>query len=501
MKKFVMGPVVLLLLVNSVYADKGPILWHEGVELSQESQKAIILHNAVEEVLILGTEMRASKKIEMLEFIPFPSEPTVSPATGAPFEEMARLIKQKGLVFQFSTIGKGGGTPESVPVEIRLSEKIGLHEVTAIKINDIGQFAGWLDDFFARNGIHVAKEKLGEVYANAQDYVRRGITYFVFDRVDVSENIKFIEPLMYRFRTDKIFYPLKTSNLIGGRGAVELLLVLPGSISDDIWQTVRKVFVWGDGVDIMMSSSSKLRSEELATIYAAESFFRKDAKIYLQVFKYSGPYNFKEDFSYEASALVPYAYRYVNESPIAEMTQVVPSFTRDEMRDLREAFCPESNLRTVIFARRYGLDCWDYIPTDEYEVYAALFRSGQLAGIPKGRVVLENTTIRAAYTGKRVDKTILKDYDGKNRVGYPLENALPENDQVSIRSRGDTEAAVPFSQGRTSLSRAGFSKDRSRALVCVDHIARGGPRVRYFVTLEKKSGEWQVVGSEVANIH
>jgi hypothetical protein len=85
----------------------------------------------------------------------------------------------------------------------------------------------------------VAKEKLAEVYANAEDYVRRGITYFVFDRVDVSEDIKFIEPLMYRFRTDKIYYPLKTSNLIGGRGAVELILVLPGSISDDIWQRVR----------------------------------------------------------------------------------------------------------------------------------------------------------------------------------------------------------------------------------------------------------------------
>ena len=91
------------------------------------------------------------------------------------------------------------------------------------------------------------------MYGNAQDYVRRGITYFVFDRVEVSEDIKFIEPLIYRFSTDKIYYPLKTSNLIGGRGVVELILVLPGSISDDIWQTARKVFVRGDGVDIMMS--------------------------------------------------------------------------------------------------------------------------------------------------------------------------------------------------------------------------------------------------------
>jgi hypothetical protein len=124
-----------------------------------------------------------------------------------------------------------------------------------------------------------------------------------------------------------------------------------------------------------------------------------------------------------------------------------------------------------------------------------------LAGIPWGRVVLENKTIRAAYKGKHVDKTILKDFDDKNRVGYPLENAFPEYGEVSIRTRGDKEAALPFSKGRTYISRAGFSKDRSRALVYVDHIA--GPRsgVSYFVTLEKKTGEWQIAGSELANMY
>jgi Uncharacterized protein conserved in bacteria (DUF2330) len=500
MKKVLIVSVVLLSLTISAHADKGPIVWHEGVEVSQESQKAIILHNAAEEVLILGTEMKANKKIEMLEFIPFPSEPTVSLATGAPFEEIAKLIKKKGLVFQFSSIGKGPGTTESAPVEIRLSEKIGLHDVTAIKINDIGQFSTWLEDFFKSNGIQADKEKLSNVYGSAQDYVRRGINYFVFDRVEVSENIKFIEPLMYRFRTDKIYYPLKTSNLIGGRGAVELILVLPGSISDDIWQTVRKVFVRGDGVEIMMSSSSKLRPKEVESIYASEPFFGKTAKTYLQVFKYSGPYNFADDFSYAVGALVPYAYRYVKEGPIAEMTQVVPPFAKDEVRDLREAFCLESNPRNVFSVRRYGLDCWDYIPNDEYEAYAALFKKGSLAGIPWGRVVLENKTIRATYKGKKVDKTILKDYHDKNRVGYPVEDAFPDYDEVSISPRGDTEAAVPSSKGRTSVSRAGFNQDRSKALVYVNHIA--GPRsgVSYFVTLEKKSGEWQVAGFEAAKI-
>ena len=183
------------------------------------------------------------------------------------------------------------------PVEIRLSEKIGLHDVTAIKINDIEQFSRWLEDFFKSKGIRADREKLHDVYRNARDYLQRGYSYFVFDSVKVSEKLKFLEPLVYRFKTDKVYYPLKTSNLIGGTGAVELILVLPGSVSDDIWQTVPNVFVRGPGRDTLLSSSSKVYPREVAALHGSEPFFAK-AKIYLQVFKYKGNYDFKDDFTY-----------------------------------------------------------------------------------------------------------------------------------------------------------------------------------------------------------
>jgi len=90
-----------LFLANTAFADKGPIILSEGVSLSQESQKAIILHNTTEEILILGTEMRAEQETEILEFIPFPSEPQVSLAEGNPFEKIGQLITEKGLLFEY----------------------------------------------------------------------------------------------------------------------------------------------------------------------------------------------------------------------------------------------------------------------------------------------------------------------------------------------------------------------------------------------------------------
>ena len=66
-KRMMMVVFILLSYVCTVYADMG--------------QKAIILHNLEEEVLILGTDLKADKKAGIIRFIPFPSEPKVALAS------------------------------------------------------------------------------------------------------------------------------------------------------------------------------------------------------------------------------------------------------------------------------------------------------------------------------------------------------------------------------------------------------------------------------------
>lgn len=62
---------------HSAEADMGRI-YATDAQVSEESQKAIILHSLEEEVLILGTDLKADKKTSIIRFIPFPSEPVVS---------------------------------------------------------------------------------------------------------------------------------------------------------------------------------------------------------------------------------------------------------------------------------------------------------------------------------------------------------------------------------------------------------------------------------------
>lgn len=502
MKNILIFTAMILLFTHPACADKGPIIWQENVSLIQESQKAIIMHNGAEEALILGTEMKATRDIEVLEFIPFPSEPSVERAGGDPFKTILRLVTQKGLVFFRSgdLPAKGGrnGEGAAVPVEILVSQKIGLHDVTVIKINDVNEFRNWCENFFRNKGVEAGNERLSRVYDTARDYTQRGYTYFVFDRVNVSGKVKFVEPLSYRFKSRTVYYPLKTSNLIGGAGSVELIFLLPGSIMNDVWQDADKIFDRVKRPVIELSSSSKIYRRELGPIGFSAGFFSPASKVYMQVLRYKGAYAFKDDLTYDIGKLKPHAYRFESTRWRGEK-EFTPEFTRDEVRDLREFFCPKSGDPGYMFAIiDHNLDCWSFIPNDEYEIYSVVFKDAP-SGVPRRNVVLEKMTARKELKGRKLklDQALVKDFNDKNKLSLPLENGFPDDGGPGILladDKGKRESALAGS-GKTHVSRVGFNRDRSVALVHVDHIA--GPRsgVAYYITLHKKDGAWAIADS------
>jgi hypothetical protein len=301
---------------NLAWADRGSVSpW--PVKLSEDSQRAIIMHNSQEEVLILGTELRAEKDTDVLEFIPFPSEPTVKLAVGNPFKEIENLVRNKNvssLGWSEWEVTKGGGGTAPAPIEIKLSEKIGLHDVTVIKVNDISKFTEWVEMFFSRKGIKVASD-LSSFYNNAEDYVKQGINYFVFDYVAVKTEKRSIEPLLYRFKTDKIYYPLKTSNVVGGKGIVDLYFICPGSFhGQKLFGLSTRYYPnfklsGSNGTIFYLSNSARVYLDEIGAIYPeANEFYSKTNKLYIQVMRYVGPYNFKEDFLFDISTLDPRTY-------------------------------------------------------------------------------------------------------------------------------------------------------------------------------------------------
>ncbi|MGC9954448.1 MAG: DUF2330 domain-containing protein [Rhizomicrobium sp.] len=315
------GLLASLLAVPSALADMGRVyVSTEGVQVSEDAQKAIILHNNQEEVLILGTELKADRQTPIIRFIPFPSEPQASLAPKDVFERLAGIVAKYRLQYVHRMQSKSPGASSSAEgVEVRLSAKLGAHDLTVIKVRDAAAFRSWVNNYFRHKGLPHSKAYPKEE-AIVADYVARGIDFFVLDVVEVPKDNRFVDPIVYKFKSTALYYPLKTSNSFGGKGEIELFIVSPATLcfpgsSIFMGQFDQAVGPQGHGagnclnLPVKASTSAMLVPEEhdLQAIYPdAEAFFGGQP-VFIQSIRYVGNYDFKDDILVPLPAGAPKA--------------------------------------------------------------------------------------------------------------------------------------------------------------------------------------------------
>lgn len=296
---------LLLILPSPVQADMGRVV-ATNAQISEDSQKAIILHNREEEVLILGTDLKADQSARIVRFIPFPAEPKVQLASPAAFESAAGLIKEHGLKFVEQT--KGGQAARAV--ELQFNQRLGSHDVTVIKINDAAEFNVWVREFLKRKGLQLKRED-PKIEAVVRDYTQRGFVWFVFDFVTVNEEIRFVEPIQYRFKSKDLYYPLITSNTFGGSGRIDLILITPGTFCESLKSYYDGCFGFPD---MKATTSSQLEYDEMKGILPDFGEFAKDQTMFIQLLSYQGDYAFDRDLAGDFSQALPYAVGHVEEA-------------------------------------------------------------------------------------------------------------------------------------------------------------------------------------------
>lgn len=320
-----LAAVAMVALTGPATADMGRVIaGSTDVKVTESSQKAIILHNRREEVLILGTEIGASKSAVILRFIPFPAEPKASLAPADAFTRLSALVGKYHLRFVTNWQTKGPATLHDEGVSVVSVERLGSHDLTTIRISDAAAFRSWVNDYFKKHHLPTAESYKGEE-AIVADYVRRGHDYFVIDRVDLGAKPRFIEPLAFRFPSPDLYYPLVDTNSFGGKGTIDLFVVAPVTLCRPGSNDPVKVFR-GENVDLSAdpsgmrkcldldakaSTSSRLVPDEndLDAILPDWRTFFGDQPMFLQAIRRVGDFQFKDDVHAplvgEAKALEP----------------------------------------------------------------------------------------------------------------------------------------------------------------------------------------------------
>jgi len=241
-RMFVLMAASLILLISFplTFADKGIITIPPKLNVSvyEPGQKAIIAWNGTEEILILSTDVNASEDTSALGILPLPSNPrAIEKANFTSFIAIQEILrKHASSVFSINSTVKLLPQAEAMldNVVITFREKIGVHDITVVKANASEELAYWMNEFLAENGIS-EEISLQEFRDVIEYYISRGFFYFVLDLIDISSQEKSVEPILYRFETNFLYYPLRISSLISGNTSITLFLLTQDRIGGYIY--------------------------------------------------------------------------------------------------------------------------------------------------------------------------------------------------------------------------------------------------------------------------
>ncbi|MEM2240537.1 MAG: DUF2330 domain-containing protein [Candidatus Bathyarchaeia archaeon] len=287
--------VVLLLVVSfmvSLPSTVPPVLCDKGaipvgsIAIYQGGQLAVIAWKNGEEILIVSTSLYASplkyeefphsvKTLYALEFLPLPSMPEMEEGDIDIFKALEKLVQipPPETIFYEPNLLKAGDRA----IEVAYHNVIGAHDVNVLKAENGEAVAEWVSSFLLSKGFP-KPGKLGELAELIDGYLSEGYMYLVFDLVPLSTTYKTVRPLIYRFRSERIYYPLKASRIIGGASSIMLYILTTDRVKPES--------IEGSGLKIAFETKiSKMKVEEADKRFIG--FFSKD-EVWLTVLTWSG---------------------------------------------------------------------------------------------------------------------------------------------------------------------------------------------------------------------
>jgi hypothetical protein len=212
--------IMMLCSAQNVYADRGIIPVKPHIPIYEPGQKAIIAWNGIEEIMILSTDVTATEDTMILEILPLPSKPKVEVASFESFKVLEKIVSDKFVIKARSY----GAELEFKGLEVIFHEKIGFHDITVIKAFNADELVYWIEQFALRNSI-TTEIQLSKLMDVVRGYIDGGFQYYVVDLISLKAGERSIEPIMYRFNSSFIYYPLKISSMIPGETKITLFII------------------------------------------------------------------------------------------------------------------------------------------------------------------------------------------------------------------------------------------------------------------------------------
>ena len=281
--------LLISLSFTVVSGDKGMVPFNPLIQIEENAQNAIIAWNGTEEVLILSTDVTSSESTLVLELLPLPSNPLeVKEGSFEFFTKLQEIANEKLKDYYWK--GRGLSLSKAVAnaaedrVEITFQSKIGAHNITIVKVNNLTYFVEWANNFAKQNGFESINFST-DFQSCVEDYLNRDIKFFVFDVIEINKTKQSVNPIIYRFNTTYLYYPINItafSNVgeASTTSEIHLLLLTEGVMKEDV---IFKFFPYLSSRDAKINLKKEDLKEISSDVY---NLFKED--VILTEIKYIG---------------------------------------------------------------------------------------------------------------------------------------------------------------------------------------------------------------------
>jgi hypothetical protein len=209
-----------------------------GVSVREPGQKAIIAWNGQMEILILSTDVTATVETLVLEILPLPSKPVVEAASFQTFQTIQEMIWDEGMNLRaFSSLNDA----RAGSVEVVFYEQIGAHNLTVVRADRAANLTDWMNNFLSASGVN-QQISLRNFEAVVEDYMGRGFRYYVLDIITFQPWESSIDPILFRFNSSTLYYPLLITSPVGGDGEITLFTLTNEKELSDYWPLQRAYY-------------------------------------------------------------------------------------------------------------------------------------------------------------------------------------------------------------------------------------------------------------------
>jgi len=311
--------VLVTILLQPVKADRGLIPVTSSVSIYEPGQKAILAWNGQEEIMILSTDVSSTSETLLLEILPLPSQPVVEAASFHSFEEIQRHIWNEGVNLYYFGDARNAA---SGSVQLVFHDQIGAHNITVVSALDTSELVNWINGFLIGSGVN-KQLSLGEFESTVLGYMQRGFRYYCLDIITVSPTKKSVDPLLYRFNSSFLYYPLLITSPVGGDTDITLFLLTENKVAQGYSPMLKAYYRPSQGswqhIEFVLSKG------ELARIDLRVGELFQD-QAWLTVLTYSGYVSaFDEDLMLTEASMYPTQSSTGNPQPIINVNVDVPT--------------------------------------------------------------------------------------------------------------------------------------------------------------------------------